>query len=82
MRATPPFEDYMAIKVREAKMAVKSILHTLCGLDAALSCLVEDFNCNENMLKSYQRAVNNEFERLFAGKPSIIEENYSKTRKI
>ena len=66
--------------IKQARAAVKSILHTLGGLEAALSCLPDGMPCNENMLKSYQRAVNNEFERLFAGKPSIIAENHAKTR--
>lgn len=71
----------MAIKVKQAKMAAKSIAHIVNGWVAAMECLVDDFPCNENLIKNYQYTINNEFKRLLEGRPSILAENYAKTRK-
>ena len=71
----------MNSKIRQAKKAAKSISHIVNGWLTAMNCLVDDFPCNEGLIRNYQNTINREFNNLLAGKPSLIEQNHAITRR-
>ena len=68
------------MRVKAVKETIKSIKHILGAWESAMSCFDENSNTNEALVRDLQEAINNDFERLFEGKPSLLKENHKKTR--